>query len=233
MSATNHSAESPARSRRRGWWIEFLAGAAVFALIVGVSLSASTRETARSHPAAQLSFWELLHIDGAQYKWFGSLEEMTAESSVVVVGHIIAVSEGRVFIPEPKYADRASAHYLNARLQVDEVVHGALAHSGASEITIELFAPNVEAIPLVLKSVPTDTSMFFLLNKAVHPATANLPPLERAAEAKYYEIMGEQARLEKQGDIVGIPAIISDGEFPSNLAGRKFDDVLAVIQALP
>ena len=69
-----------------------------------------------------------------------------------------------------------------------------------------------------------------LLNKAVHPATSWLPDAERAAESKYYEIIGEQAVLTDSAGVVSVPRAVESGEFPTGLSGTRFEDLLAEIR---
>lgn len=172
-----------------------------------------------------------MHVDAVQYKWFNSLSEMMDEASVVVTGRIVSVTEGRTLTPEPQYGERGSAHYLNATLQIDEIVHGSLTNPVDQSITVELFAPNVEAIPQLIGRPPSARGLFFLLNKAVHPGTAGLPPEERSAEAKYYEIMGDQAAFFESDGRATLPVAIAPGEFPSDLDGRRFVELVDLVRS--
>jgi hypothetical protein len=211
--------------------VEFVVGAVIFATVVFAGLGGLSGSSASTR--GEPDFWELLHAEGAQYQWFESLEDMSAASSVVIVGRIVSVTDGRVFNPEPEYGERGKVYYLAATVEVESVLHGSLARAGARSITVELFAPNVAAIPLIKESTPSETSIFFLLNKAVHPATAGLSRQDRASEAQYYEIMGEQAHLEDVSDKVSVSSAIGPDEFPQGLAGRPFADLVAEIRALP
>jgi hypothetical protein len=122
---------------------------------------------------------------------------------------------------------------LNAAVEIDAVLHGELAGGSADKITVELFAPNPEAIPVIIGRVPTEQAVFFLLNKAVHPATAYLSQVERAAEGRYYEIIGSQAVLTSVDGKVQVREDVPQGEFPRGLNETSFQELVASIRRLP
>lgn len=213
--------------RNRGWWGRFWVGVASFLVAIAMAL-----QSVAQAPADTGGFWGQLHTDGLQYAWYSSLEEMVEASSAVVVGQITSVKPGRTVTPEPQYALRASAHYLDATVAVDAVLAGELHDQTARVITIELFAANVDAIPLIIDSAPDGRAIYFLLNKAVHPATVGLSSGERAAEARYYEIMGSQAVLIDEGGFVAVRTDVPAGEFPRGLQGTNFDAMADAIASL-
>jgi hypothetical protein len=71
------------------------------------------------------------------------------------------------------------------------------------------------------------------LNKAVHPATAVLPPDARAAEAKYYEIIGSQAVLTEVQGTVHVRREVPLGVFPQGIEGYSFEAVADTIRQYP
>jgi hypothetical protein len=214
--------------RPRRWWIEFTVGAMLFvAITISAGVISERRPQAEARPGSD--FWDLLTVDGAQYKWFSSLDEMTGFASVVVQGHITSVSQGRAIIPDAAHADRSAAYYLNATVSIDRVLHGAVADPSSSVLTIELFTPDRSRIPAIIAETPSDEEIFFLINKAVHPATAGLDPLARAAEAKYYEILGEQGRLAIVSGLVKVAGSVDSSQFPSELDGRSLESVASMI----
>lgn len=202
--------------------------ALVFAAVLGSVLTIQLR----SERDRTDRFWNLLDVEGTQYTRFSSLDDMTNAATVVLVGRITDVQPGRVIVGDPEAGERGKAYYLAASLQVEEVVHGSLLGAHDRAITVELFAPSVDAVPLVLETAPRERGLFFLLNKAKHPATEGLAPAERAQEAAYYEIMGDQALLRDVDDRATLAAAVDAPDFVLALEGRSFSAVVDEVRAL-
>lgn len=178
------------------------------------------------------SFWNGLAVNGSQYTRFGSIEEMTDFADVVVLGHMTAVSRGRVIVGDPADGERGKAYYLSASVVIDEVLAGSLLDPSGTTIIVELFAPNVDAIPTLIADVPAEQTIYFLINKAHHPANAGLSTKQLAFEAGYYEIIGDQAVFRNVGGAARARPDLDAADPLAILDGRSFSDVVALIRAL-
>ena len=187
-------------------------------------------QSAPSRSAA--GFWSGLAVNGSQYTRFSNIQQMTDFADVVILGRIDTVARGRIFVGDPNAGERGKAYYLSASVIVDEILAGKPLVGDESKLTIELFAPSIDAIPAVLGSVPKEQTVFFLINKAHHPANANLASDQLAIESAYYEIIGDQAAFRNvDGRAQGRPEL--DPEDPmARYNGMVFTDLAAEIRSL-
>ncbi len=230
--------EGTTRVRSAGpwsWRVRFSAGAGVFVAAVALSLGLALvrQPVITSAPTHRSTFWEAIRVDGAAAKWYDSLEEMTGDASVVVVGHMTSIDLGRTFNPEPEFGDRGGVHYLNLEFAVDEVLHGALEDPKASSLTVEYFVANLNVVPDAL--MPDDAMILFLINKSKHPSNLGMTADRLAKEVPFYEILGaqEQGRLTIGGGKVAASDAVAPDDFPSALSGRPVEEVKALVRAVP
>lgn len=199
-------------------------------LLVGLGAAASLHEAPSDIKSDK--FWSALAVEGSQYTRFASLREMADFSSVVVVGRITAIENGRVFVGDPNDGERGKAYYLSATLAIDEVLDGQAVDRTAKTLVVELFASNRDAIPTIMADVPTEQSIFFLLNKAQHPATAGASAAQKKVEERYYEIIGDQALLRDIGGKVATRPELDPLDPIAKYEGLTFSDVVAEVRLL-
>lgn len=207
------------------------------ALLVGPLLAlafgaASFWRLAQAPSAGASPFWNDLAVNGSQYTRFALLEEMTDFADLVVLGHMTKVERGRVIVGDPSAGERGKAYYLSASVVIDEVLAGAPRDPSDKTITVELFAPNVDAIPSLIADVPAEQTIYFLINKAHHPANVGLPAKQLEVEAGFYEIIGDQAVFRDVGGNAKARPELDPSDPLATLDGRRFLDLVALIRSL-
>jgi len=199
-------------------------GSVAFILSLGLALE-------RVAPAQHDRSWEPLRLN-AVYAEYGSFAELVAESTVVVVGSITSVAPGRKVGGDSKLGERDTVYYLSAILEIEEVLHGAPKDPTARTVTLELFAPNIDAAEAILANPPRDRGLFFLINKADHVATVGLSADRRRLEEAYYEAAWpEGVIVERAGTAVPVGAIESD-DFLVPWRGKPFGELVQAVRAV-
>lgn len=90
----------------------------------------------------------------------------------------------------------------------------------------------LDAIPAVLAGVPKEPVVFFLVNKANHPANAGVSSAQLAIESAYYEIIGDQAAFRNVGGRARARPELDPNDAMAKYDGMSFSDFVAEIRSL-
>lgn len=200
-------------------------GAAVAAIAITGVLSGAVRVSGGA-PLAPDRFWQAV-VPGHPYEQHSSILDMAASADAVVRGHIASIAKGRNLVADAETGEIAA--YATLTVAIDELIAGVIHTEERATVKVEIFLDDPEAYGRIAESVPQESAIWFLRNKAVEAALLGLPADYPGAGEDYYRVVSNEGILrEVEGDVV--PVQPSESDWLAALDGRAIDDVLSELR---
>ncbi|MGH3452314.1 MAG: hypothetical protein ACRDQW_16750 [Haloechinothrix sp.] len=189
---------------------------AVFALLVGQLVGRNL--VSDNRPSALWSGSRQIH--GVWVEHYDDLEQMLSHSDAVVLGHIQAVAPGR------RFGDaQDSVHYGSATLRVHEALSNGADVDIGPTVQLELLLNSPSQVADMQTGLPSRTGVYFLRNKGLEYERDGATSDVVQANRPFYRLLNNQAILEDVDGEVW-PPLAELYEFPANLAGTSFPDLV-------
>jgi hypothetical protein len=154
-----------------------------------------------------------------------SLAELIAASDAVVHGRVIGIDPGRVFGPSTR-----PLHYAAARIEVLDLLSGALPDADASALTLEIpLFDGPEAIQRLRAVGIGSERVLFLRNKGASAADAGMSAEAQAADAGFYRLTSLAAEILEADGFAVVPEDERDVLAP--LAAMDFERAIRLVRA--
>jgi hypothetical protein len=195
----------------------------VIAAAVFIVLAWGQPNARRHAVAASDHFWGHFYVRGAEWESYQQLSELALASDTIVIGHIASVRQGRT------YGSAASGYVHYAVLVVE--THEVLATNVelADSLTLELMLGENSSFDEVSASLPPETTIFFLRNKAIEAAMLGMPASAQAEERQYFRLVMRESVFRNIGDHVRV-AVGAEKAFVLDWRDRPFGDFIEAVR---
>jgi len=152
---------------------------------------------------------------------YASLPELTRAADAVVLGQVVAATEGRSF---------GGCGNTAATLRVDGVVAGRIP-ALAPILTVEYFGWCAAELPRLGREIPAERGVFFLRNKgaelrAINPGASEA---EVAADVPFWRLAILAGSAFDRGGRVHVPETLN-ADFLAAFEGKAFADLITAIR---
>jgi hypothetical protein len=200
---------------------------AVMTALVLSSVSVMTLMSRSEDKASDAQrFYGLLAFNGREAEHYETVEEMAANSEVVVLGRLAWVADGRSY-GDPEH-DASVVQFASVGLEVHEVLAGQPRMPG-QDLVVEFLIPSGKVGVIDLKeTMPAEEAIFFLRNKGSEVARWGWAEDAVAVEAGFYRLVSTQGVVRNVDGRASHTSLDTD---PVRLRQSVFDDVVATLRS--
>lgn len=223
-----HTPATSTEMRRTGWTFSawrglLLLGAATAVLL---TLRAPTGGIDAEVPLPA-NVWDAFAVNALDIEPANSIDEVIARSDAIVLGTIVRLDAGRVVGEQTPETPGTQVLFVDARIEVFEVLRGSLPTEHLPTVTLELLLPgrtDFSELPALNTKLPSERSVFFLRSNATTAVAMGFGEDMQRTERDRYHLTVLRAILADEAGRVVAPVWADHQDFFDSLEGQAFED---------